>query len=213
MVVTVTCGQEGQQAAVSPRTSGRASVQPEAPPPKTCVHRGQGESTAPVGQAAQRPEPQSTGSGPPDLMLQRKQVHGIFMGARPAGATSPHARVGPPPRRPGATPQGPSSTESLATDGMPLPDTSPGSRCFMNPFLWENQMSLLLRWRGAAICPGHVPGQRGGGCCPHAPHPTTGSPAAGIRGWLPGPGAHPGCTCLHQSPGRGLPAGFLRSGL
>lgn len=211
MVVTVTCRQDEQQAAVSPRTSGWASVQLEAPPPETCVCKGRGESSAPMGQAAQRPEPQSTGSGPPDLTLQRKQVHSMCAGARPARATPLHAQGGPPPRRPGAAPQGPSSTESLATDGTPLPDASLGGRCFTHPFLWENQMSLLLHWRGAAVGPGHAPGQRGGGRCP--PRPPSHHRLACCWRLRLAPGAHPGCTCLHQSPGRGLPAGFSRSGL
>jgi len=159
----------GQQVAISPRTSARASVQPEAPPPETCcmhteareraLHRwaGQlrGQSPSPQGL---EPKPNATKEASP------RRVHG-------SSASLHHptpCRGGPPPRRPGAPIPGPSSTESLATDGTLLLDASLGTRCFMRPSFWENQTSRLVHG-GAAVRPGCVPEQRGGDCYPLRP--------------------------------------------
>lgn len=94
----------GQQAAVSPRTSGRASVQPEAPPPETCCVQRPGREPCTDGLGSSEARAPAHRVWSPNLMLQRKQVHGVCTGARPPYTTPAPCQGGPPPRRPGAPP-------------------------------------------------------------------------------------------------------------
>lgn len=171
----------GQQAAVSPRTSGRVSVQPEAPPPETCCVQRPGREPCTDGLGSSEARAPAHRVWSPNLTLQRKQVHGVCTGARPPCTTPAPCQGGPPPRRPGAPrPRGPPSTESLATDGTLLPDASPGTRCFTRPFFWENQMSRLLHGGRGLSIQGMCRDSGVGAAAPRVPHPAAGSPAAGI---------------------------------
>lgn len=146
--------QDGRSAP-EPQDGRLSSQRPLHPRPAACKQRpGREPCTDGLGSSEARAPAHRVWS--PNLTLQRKQVHGVCTGAWPPCTTPTPCQGGPPPRMPGAPTPGPSSTESLATDGALLPDASLGTRCFMRPFFWENQMSRLVHG-GAAVHPGCVP--------------------------------------------------------
>ena len=200
--------------AISPRTSGRASVQPEAPPPETCcmqteareraLHRwaGQlrGQSPSPQGL---EPKPNATKEASP------WRVHGSL-------ASLHHPN--PMPRRPTAQ-------DARSPHPRPIFHREPGhrwrtaSRCqpglqmLHAPFFLGEPDEPSCPWRGC--CPSRVcAGIAGWGLLsPTPPIPPQARLLLASEAGSQGLGTHPGCACRRQNLGRGLPARFSRSQL
>lgn len=184
MVVTVTCGQEGQQAAVSPRTSGRASARLEAPPPETC--------------RAQRPRREICADGPGSSEA-RAPVHRVWSprlnAAKEASPRHVHGRSACP-RHPTQCLRRPTTQEARSHPPRPILHREPGHRWHAASRRQPGQQMLHAPFSlGEPDEPASPLGGRGWGqlsvqgmrrdsgveaAAPHTPHPTTGLPAAGI---------------------------------
>lgn len=209
----MTCGQEDSRwrSAPEPQHGRLSSRKPLHPKPAACIQRpGREPCTDGLGSSEARAPAHRVWS--PNLMLQRKQVHGVCTGARPRCTTPPRAEEA---HRPGGQ-EPPSQAHLPREPGHRWHAASrrqPGHQMLHAPFFLGEPDEPSCPWWGC--CPSRVcAGTAGWGLLsPAPPIPPQARLLLASEAGSQGLGTHPGCACRCQNLGRGLPAGFSRSQL